>query len=94
MNVINFSRFKPYFCVIFEFTRDLFCFQSVATAISFFYASALGLQVQLGILFATATFGTLTFVMTEWQAKKEAARKNAETLNNSDNSSDTTKSES
>lgn len=46
--------------------------QSVAAAACFFYASHVGLFVQLGILIVLGIFGTVTFVMVEWAIKKEA----------------------
>ncbi|XP_031346083.1 UNC93-like protein MFSD11 isoform X1 [Photinus pyralis] len=50
---------------IFKFT------QSVAAAICFFYASALGLHAQLGILLFLSIIGTVTFVYVEWAENKK-----------------------
>lgn len=38
----------------------------------FFYASHVGLYIQLGILLVAGILGTITFVMVEWALKKEA----------------------
>ncbi|GLV35039.1 uncharacterized protein CBL_09520 [Carabus blaptoides fortunei] len=48
---------------IFKFT------QSVAAAICFFYATSVGLYIQLGILVVLATLGTITFCLVEYFAK-------------------------
>jgi len=48
-------------------------FQSIACACALFYSSAADLYVQLIILAITASIGTVTFVLVEWQAKREAA---------------------
>ncbi|KAK5642293.1 hypothetical protein RI129_008460 [Pyrocoelia pectoralis] len=54
---------------IFKFT------QSVAAAICFFYASALGLYAQLGILLCLSVAGTATFVYVEWVENKKKKKK-------------------
>lgn len=43
----------------------------MSSAICFFYASLVGLYIQLGILLVLATAGTVTFVIVEWAVKKE-----------------------
>lgn len=52
------------------FINEQLFFQSVAAAISFFYASHLGLFIQLAILLVLATIGTVAFVAVEWKTKK------------------------
>lgn len=54
---------------IFKFT------QSVAAAACFFYASAVGLYVQLGLLLGLAVIGTVSFVLVEWEVKRENREK-------------------
>lgn len=44
----------------------------MAAAACFFYASSVGLYVQLGILLVLAIIGTVSFVAVEWDVKKEA----------------------
>lgn len=50
---------------IFKFT------QSIAAAACFFYASHVGLYIQLGVLLVLAIVGTISFVMVEWSVKRE-----------------------
>lgn len=45
--------------------------QSVAAAACFFYASHIGLYIQLGVLLFLAVIGTICFVCVEWSVKKE-----------------------
>lgn len=68
---------------IFKFT------QSVAAAACFFYASHVGLYIQLGILLLLAVVGTATFVSVEWEVKRQkAADSDEESNDNSDDCSD------
>ncbi|KAH9389893.1 DUF895 domain membrane protein [Tyrophagus putrescentiae] len=48
-------------------------FQSIACACALFYSAAADLYVQLCILAVTASIGTVTFVLVEWQTKRDAA---------------------
>lgn len=73
---------------IFKFT------QSIASAASFFYATYVGLYIQLGILLVLAVLGTVTYVLVEWEVKRQQNLDTAETQSNvSENSinDDTTK---
>lgn len=54
---------------------NFFFFQSVAAAACFFYASAVGLYVQLGLLLGLAVIGTVSFVLVEWEVKRENREK-------------------
>lgn len=64
--------------------------QSVAAAICFFYASHVGLYIQLGILLFLDVVGTATFVSVEWSVKRQKANDSDEESNDnhSDNCSD------
>lgn len=61
---------------IFKFT------QSVAAAACFFYASYVGLYAQLGILLVLAVLGTITYVLVEWEVKRQQNLDTAETQSN------------
>lgn len=58
----------------------------MASAVSFAYASVLGLYFQLGILLIFAIIGTATFVYVEWNVKKEARVNSPEMLSDADSS--------
>lgn len=55
------------------FLIGAFPFQSIACACALFYSAVANLYVQLCILAVSASIGTVTFVLVEWQAKREAA---------------------
>ena len=52
-------------------------FQSIACAAALFYASVANLYIQLCILAVIASLGTVTFVLVEWNVKRELSSGNS-----------------